>query len=70
MSQESPVRLVTELARLVPRPPRLDPLPPETPWQGVILARVATYAGWCLAWASSIAIVVLAVAYAAVKISQ
>lgn len=40
----------------IPQPPPPDPLPPSTPWIGVLLSRVITY----LVWAIGIAIVVLA----------
>lgn len=63
------VKLVGELARCVPKAPRPDPLPSGTPWQGVILARVATYLTWSLGWAGAIAVILLALAYAAAKLS-
>lgn len=40
----------------VPLPPPPDPLPPTTPWIGVLLSRVVTY----LMWAVGISMVILA----------
>ena len=69
MSEKTLVKLIGEIGRLVPRPPRPDPLPRGTPWQGVVVARITTYIAWCIGWAGAIAVVLWAAAAAAAKVS-